>query len=206
MTGHYFTQRVRESLARARDQAAEMHYEYVGTEHILLALVDDQDSIAVALLRQQKVTPEAVRAEVRRQAKPGTADADTVTDFLPYSARSKRVLEQAMHEAREMGDAYIDTGHLLLGLVREKRDVGAAVLNTLGYSRDAARDGLRTLHAAGQEDPGGTAPPALEELSGDGAAKLLERIARAPRFAPVFAAHGISVDKLLDDLRRVKPS
>jgi ATP-dependent Clp protease ATP-binding subunit ClpC len=156
----------------------------------------------VALLRQQDMSVDEIRAQVEREAKPGGSSQPRPD--LPYTSRSKRVLEFAMSEAREMGDGYVDTGHLLLALSRDKRDLGAHVLNTQGFSRDAARDALRALHAAGSEDPGGAVPQALAVLPPEQAARMLDRIARAERYAPVFKAHGIDVDKLIADIRGTK--
>jgi len=202
MDGYHFTKRIREALARAREESARMHYEYVGTEQILLGIVGDADNVAVAVLKAQRIDVERVRAEVAREAKP--SPDEHVGPDIPYSARSKRVLEFAMSEAREMGDGYVDTGHLLLALAREKRDLGAHVLTTLGFSRDDARQTLRELHAAGREDPGGVAPPSLAALPPDAAANLIARIAGAERYAGVFKAHRIDVDKLIADIRKAQ--
>jgi ATP-dependent Clp protease ATP-binding subunit ClpC len=203
MDGYHFTTRIRMALSRAREESARMHYEYVGTEQILLGLVADPDNIAVALLEAQNISADQVRAEVAREANP--APGTHTGPDLPYSARSKRVLEFAMTEAREMGDAFIDTGHLLVALAREKRDLGARVLRTLGFSRDAARTTLSELHAAGQGEMGGlTSVAASDAIPPEVAAKFLDRVARNDRFAPVFKAHGIDVAKLIADIRKAK--
>ncbi|HXT18990.1 MAG TPA: Clp protease N-terminal domain-containing protein [Gemmatimonadaceae bacterium] len=201
MNGFNFSMRVRSALAVAREEAVRLKYDYVGTEHILLGLVADPDSVASDMLRQQNVSVKDIRAQVERRATPEPDAAGG--DHLPYSNRSKRVLEQAMSEARNLGDTYVDTGHLLLGLVREKRDLGASVLNDLGFSRDVARDALRELHAAGREDPGVAAHPATQDLPPAAAAAMLQRIATSQRYAPIFAAHKIDVEKLLADIRGV---
>ena len=193
-----FTDGVRAALARTRDEAAQMNYEYIGTEHILLGLISDPTSLAVAMLDSQAITPDEVRAAVHEQAKPGRTQP-TGPD-LPYSARAKRVLEEAMGEARNLGDEHVHTGHLLLGLVRDKRDLGASVLNSLGFSRDAARNDMLALLPTHKETV--SAPPPPPELPGSHAADLLERIATSERFAPVFKQHGVDLPKLLDDLRK----
>lgn len=193
-----FTDGVRAALARTRDEAARMHYEYIGTEHMLLGLISDPNSLAVAMLESQAITPDEIRTAVQEQAKPGRQQA-TGPD-LPYSARAKRVLEEAMGEARNLADEHVHTGHLLLGLVRDKRDLGASVLNSLGFSRDAARNDMLALLPSHRETVSAPLPP--PELPGSHAADLLERLATSDRFGPVFKKHGIDLPKLLDDLRK----
>lgn len=199
MDGFHFTMRVRAAVSRAREESARMHYAYVGTEQILLGLIADEESIAADLLKAQAIDLARVRAEVAREAKP-EPEHEAGPD-IPYSARAKRVLELAMTEAREEGYGFVDTGHLLIALAREKRDLGARVLNTLGFSRDEARTKLRELHAQGGE-LGGLAP--VDTLAPDQAAKLIERIADTERYAPVFKAHGIDVPRLVADIRKTK--
>jgi ATP-dependent Clp protease ATP-binding subunit ClpC len=208
MNGFTFSDAVRTALAHAHEEAARLRYEFVGTEHILLGLLHDQDNLAVQVLRRQEVSVDEVRAEVEREAKPSELE-ETGPD-LPYSHRSKRTLEEAMAEARNMGDNQLDTGHLLLGLVRDKRDLGAQVLNALGVSRDSARVVYRELRDAGKADPAAAgAPPATRgsgrppsPAAGVDAWYMLEMLANVPRYAPVFKSHGIDVKKLVDDIRR----
>ncbi|HEX4681330.1 MAG TPA: Clp protease N-terminal domain-containing protein [Gemmatimonadaceae bacterium] len=209
MNGFTFSDAVRSALGHAHEEAARLHYEYVGTEHILLGLLHDEENLAVQVLRRQQVSVDEVRAEVEREAKP--SDLEETGPDLPYSHRSKRTLEEAMAEARNMGDNYLDTGHLLLGLVRDKRDLGAQVLNALGVSRDSARVVYRALRDAGKADPGGAgAPPAARGAgrppspgAGLEAWYMLEMLANNFRYAPVFQSHGIDVKKLVEDIRRV---
>ena len=204
MNGFTFSEAVRAALARAREEAGRMRYDYVGTEQILLGLLHDEQNLAVQILLRQNVSLTELRAEIERQATPG-ADEPTGPD-LPYSHRSKRVLEEAMAEARNMDDNHLDTGHLLLGLVRDKRDLGAQVLNALGVSRDSARIVYRELRDAGKDDPGGRAPAPspIPRATAFQAWRVVEFMARTPRFARVFQSHGIDTTKLIDDLRRAE--
>jgi ATP-dependent Clp protease ATP-binding subunit ClpA len=204
MAGFEFSERVRDALARAREHAAEMRYEYIGTEHILLGLLDDTDNVAVEILRRLKVPLDEVSAQVHREAKPGTEESESAGPDLPFSHRTKRVLEEAMAEARTMGDTWLDTGHLLLGLVREKRDLGAHVLNGFGVTRDSARQVLLDLRAENRRDPGDDAQQRSSRRAGIASSRMVEIIALTPEFAPVFAAHGIDVKKLVADLRAVE--
>ena len=204
MSSFTFSDAVRAALAHAREEAGRMRYDYVGTEQILLGLLHDDQNLAVQILQRQNVSLAELRAEVDRLAV-ASAEEPTGPD-LPYSHRSKRVLEEAMAEARNMDDNHLDTGHLLLGLVRDKRDIGAQVLNSLGVSRDSARIVYRGLREAGKDDPGGRVPvpSPMPRATAFQAWRVVEFMARTPKFARVFEAHGIDANKLVDDLRRVE--
>src|SRR3712207_5952488 len=128
MNGYNFTQRMRVVLALAREEAAALNHEYVGTEHILLALLREGDrhdsssdqGVATATLRNLGVDTAAVAQRIHATVKPGKASRWTGPD-LPYTSRAKVVLELAMKEARELNHGYVGTEHLLLGLVREEK-------------------------------------------------------------------------------------
>src|SRR5881296_3027218 len=111
MNGYNFTDRVRKVLQMAREEAARLHHEYVGTEHILLGLIREGEGVAAAVLTNLNV-------EIEETVKKGKAAAAAGPD-LPYTSRAKKVLELAMSEARELNHSYVGTEHLLLGLLRE---------------------------------------------------------------------------------------
>ncbi len=146
MNGYNFTDRVRKILQMAREESARFHHEYVGTEHILLALVREGEGIAVAVLTNLNVDPEELRATIQGMLKEGKNL--TQSQDLPYTSRAKKILEFAMTEARDLGHSYVGTEHLLLGVLREEKGLAAQGLLTVGVTLEMARaETLRLLGA-----------------------------------------------------------
>ena len=172
MNGYNFTERVRKVLAMAREEAARLHHEYVGTEHILLGLIREGEGVAAAVLQNLAVDLEEVQQKIEETVKKGKAAQATGPD-LPYTSRAKKVLELAMGEARELNHSYVGTEHLLLGLLREEKGIAANVLSDAGVNLEAAR--AETLRLLGTEMPqgqGGQAPGAAQTpASGKGEKK-----------------------------------
>src|ERR1044072_7116687 len=152
MNGYNFTDRVRKVLQMAREEAARLHHEYVGTEHILLGLIREGEGVAAAVLTNLNVDLEEIQQKIEETVKKGKAAAAAGPD-LPYPARAKKVLELAMSEARELNHSYVGTEHLLLGLLREEKGIAAQVLTDAGVNLDAAR--AETLRILGTEMPQG---------------------------------------------------
>src|SRR5215211_3320454 len=156
MNGYNFTDRVRKVLQMAREEAARLHHEYVGTEHILLGLIREGEGVAAAVLTNLNVDLEDIQQKIEETVKKGKAAGTTGPD-LPYTSRAKKVLELAMSEARELNHSYVGTEHLLLGLLREEKGIAAQVLTDAGVNLDAAR--AETLRILGTEMPQGGAQP-----------------------------------------------
>jgi len=154
MNGYNFTERVRKVLAMAREEAARLHHEYVGTEHILLGLIREGEGVAATVLQNLSVELDDIQQKIEETVKKGKAGQTTGPD-LPYTSRAKKVLELAMSEARELNHSYVGTEHLLLGLLREEKGIAAQVLTDAGVNLDAAR--TETLHILGTEMPQGGA-------------------------------------------------
>src|SRR5918998_5580516 len=150
MNGYNFTERVRKVLAMAREEAARLHHEYVGTEHILLGLIRGGEGVAAAVLQNLSVDLDDIQQKIEETVKKGKAATATGPD-LPYTSRAKKVLELAMSEARELNHSYVGTEHLLLGLLREEKGIAAQVLTDAGVNLDAAR--AETLRILGTEMP-----------------------------------------------------
>src|SRR5512140_1523973 len=157
MNGYNFTERVRKVLAMAREEAARLHHEYVGTEHILLGLIREGEGVAAAVLQHLNVDLEEIQQKIEETVKKGKAAQATGPD-LPYTSRAKKVLELGMGEARELGHSYVGTEHLLLGLLREEKGIAAQVLADANVTLEAAR--AETLRLLGTEMPQGQAPAA----------------------------------------------
>src|SRR5215213_8662431 len=150
MNGYNFTERVRKVLTMAREEAARLHHEYVGTEHILLGLIREGEGVAATVLQNLSVELDDIQQKIEETVKKGKAGQTTGPD-LPYTSRAKKVLELAMSEARELNHSYVGTEHLLLGLLREEKGIAAQVLTDAGVNLDAAR--TETLRLLGTEMP-----------------------------------------------------
>ena len=160
MNGYNFTERVRKVLAMAREEAARLHHEYVGTEHILLGLIREGEGVAATVLQNLSVELDEIQQKIEETVKKGKA-AQTTGPDLPYTSRAKKVLELAMSEARELSHSYVGTEHLLLGLLREEKGIAAQVLTDAGVNLDAARaETLRILGTEMPQQPGGGAAAA----------------------------------------------
>src|SRR5499425_1103743 len=159
MNGYNFTERVRKVLAMAREEAARLHHEYVGTEHILLGLIREGEGVAAQVLQNLSVELDDIQQKIEETVKKGKAGQTTGPD-LPYTSRAKKVLELAMAEARELNHSYVGTEHLLLGLVREEKGIAAQVLTDAGVNLEAARS--ETLRLLGTEMPQGGAATAQQ--------------------------------------------
>jgi ATP-dependent Clp protease ATP-binding subunit ClpC len=159
MNGYNFTDRVRKVLQMAREEAARLHHEYVGTEHILLGLIREGEGVAAAVLQNLNVDLDDIQQKIEETVKKGKAAAAAGPD-LPYTSRAKKVLELAMTEARELNHSYVGTEHLLLGLLREEKGIAAQVLTDAGVSLEASRaETLRLLGSDMPQPAGGGTPP-----------------------------------------------
>jgi len=159
LNGYNFTDRTRKVLQMAREEAARLHQEFVGTEHILLGIVREGNGVACAVLQNLDADLEDIRDEIEKTVKEGKA-ANRGHD-VPYTSRAKKILELSMSEARELNHAYVGTEHLLLGVLREEKGIGAQVLMNLGLTLERVR--AETLHLLGAE-PGAELAPAFPDL------------------------------------------
>lgn len=138
-----FTDKARKVLVLAQEEARMLHQPYVGTEHVLLALMKEQDGLAAQALDKLGVEyDDAVQCVRQIVSIDETAD---VSGHLSFTPRVKRVLENSLCEAMQMGKSYISTEHLLLGIVRENEGTAIDVLARLGVTGDAIRSALNDL-------------------------------------------------------------
>jgi ATP-dependent Clp protease ATP-binding subunit ClpC len=131
-----FTKRARRVLTLAQEEALRLNHNYIGTEHLLLGLVREENGVAVNVLRELGVEPAQVIRAVERTVGRGERPPYGKPSLAP---RTKRVIELAVDEARLMGHHYIGTEHLLLGLVREGEGIAVNVLRGLGVNLDRVR-------------------------------------------------------------------
>ena len=129
-----FTERARQVVVLAQSEARALKHNYIGTEHILLGLLREEEGLAARVLSSLGITVEEVRAQIVRVV----GEGDEVTaGQIPFTPRAKKVLELSLREALSVGDNYIDTEHILLGVVRENEGVASRILFDL--DADAAK-------------------------------------------------------------------
>jgi ATP-dependent Clp protease ATP-binding subunit ClpC len=192
-----FSERARRVLTIAQEEARNLNHSYIGTEHILLGLVREEEGVAARVLTNLGIGLGKVRSAVEfiigRGEKPGSAE----TGLTP---RAKKVIELAIDEARQMGHNYIGTEHLLLGLLREGEGVASSVLDSFGITLERAR--AETAHILTQGTPKARMPrsssrtPALDQLGID-----LTAAARAGKLDPVIGRHK-EIERLIQILSR----
>jgi ATP-dependent Clp protease ATP-binding subunit ClpC len=132
-----FTERARQVVVLAQDEARALGHNYIGTEHILLGLLREEEGVAARVLESLDVTVEEVRAQVKRLV--GQGDEEIVTGQIPFTPRAKKVLELALREALSLKHSYIGPEHILLGVVRENDGVAARILLDFGADAETIR-------------------------------------------------------------------
>jgi ATP-dependent Clp protease ATP-binding subunit ClpC len=128
-----FTERARQVVVLAQDEARGLKHNYIGTEHLLLGLLREEE-LAARVLESLDITVDEVRAQVARIV--GEGD-ELTTGQIPFTPRAKKVLEAALSETLLLGHSHIGTEHILLGLVREHEGVAARIL--LDFDADAEK-------------------------------------------------------------------
>ena len=132
-----FTERARQVVVLAQDEARALKHNYIGTEHILLGLLREEDGLAGRVLDSLDVTIEEVRAQVARIVRQGD---EVPTGEMPFAPRARKVLELAQREALSLGHNHVATEHILLGLIREGEGVGARILHDFDADAETIRD------------------------------------------------------------------
>lgn len=133
-----FTPRAQQVLALARKEADRFHHNYVGTEHLLLGLINLGQGVAVNVLQKMGLDLQTVRAAVEKQV--GTGPESKPSGNIPYTPRVKKVLALAGKEAKALNHSYVGTEHILLGLLREGEGVAARVLKSLEVDIERCRN------------------------------------------------------------------
>ena len=133
-----FTPRAQQVLALARKEADRFHHNYVGTEHLLLGLINLGQGVAVNVLQKMGLDLQTVRSAVEKQV--GTGPESKPSGNIPYTPRVKKVLALAGKEAKALNHSYVGTEHILLGLLREGEGVAARVLKSLDVDIERCRN------------------------------------------------------------------
>jgi ATP-dependent Clp protease ATP-binding subunit ClpA len=158
-----FTERAKKVLSLAQEEAEKAHHTYIGTEHLLLALLREKDGLAARVLDRLGVDAGRVRETI--EAVLGRNERILIQQIIPTS-RVKKVIEMSFEEARRMGHNYVGTEHLLLGLLIEGEGIAAHVLADLGVTLKAVRSEVDSqLRLLGQEEAVGS--PATRPAAGE---------------------------------------
>ncbi len=137
-----FTERARNTIFSAQEEAGRLGESFVSSEHLLLGMLQQADSVACRVLERIGVSAEKIRNEIERQVTPGTGTSKQDMQLTP---RAKRVIDLAYDEARYLANNYIGTEHLLIGLIREGEGLAGRVLASLGVELERARQEVAAL-------------------------------------------------------------
>jgi ATP-dependent Clp protease ATP-binding subunit ClpA len=138
-----FTDRARRVMQLANQEAQRFNHEYIGTEHILLGLLEEGNGVAANVLRNLDIDLRKVRREIEKIIQSGPASK--TLGRRPQTPRTKKVIEYAIEEARTLHHNYVGTEHLLLGLIREQEGLAAQVLMNIGLKPEDIRDEVLDL-------------------------------------------------------------
>lgn len=202
MSFEKFTDKARKVLVLAQDEARNLHQPYVGTEHLLLGLIQEKDGLAAQALNRLNVSYDAVVQTIRQVV---AIDEDVeLSGHLSFTPRVKRVLENSLREAMQMGQSYISTEHLLLGIVREGEGTALEVLSALNVTGDDVRGALNDL--VGQSpvyagrNPFDTAQAASDSMLAEFGTDLTKK-AREGKLDPVIGRAG-EIERVMQILSR----
>src|ERR1700730_2638884 len=194
-----FSERAKRTLALAQEEAERSGHSYIGTEHLLLGLLSDEESLAHQALSNLGVETPTVRKSIEGVL--GRDERVIIEQIIPPS-RAKKVIEISFEEARRMGDNYVGTEHLLLGLLIEGEGIAAHVLKDLGATLDKVRAEIeRLLHDSTVEDsePAPKKPsktPLLDQFGRD-----LTEMARKNSLDPVIGRE-LEIERVIQILSR----
>jgi ATP-dependent Clp protease ATP-binding subunit ClpC len=192
-----FSERARRVLTLAQEEAQRLNHNYIGTEHVLLGLVREEEGVAARVLVQMGVSLAKMRSAIEYVIGPGEKPSSGATGL---TSRAKRVIELAIDEARQLGHSYIGTEHLLLGLLREGEGVAAGVLDSFNITLERTRTEITRLLSQGAAKSRLTRAagrtPTLDQVGVD-----LTAAARAGKLDPVIGRHK-EIERVIQILSR----
>ena len=193
-----FTERARKVVFFAQEEAGRLGENYVSTEHLLLGLVRENDSVAARILDRMGVSLGRIRSEIERQVTRGDGRLGQDMQLTP---RAKRVIDLAYDEARQLNNNYIGTEHLLLGLIREGEGLAGRVLSKLGVDLDRTRREVQSLQEGGDGTTGGAQPKARRTPTLDEFGRDLTQLAREEKLDPVIGRNG-EIERVIQIISR----
>ncbi|GEQ37974.1 MAG: ATP-dependent Clp protease ATP-binding subunit [Tetragenococcus halophilus] len=207
-----FTQRAKEVLQIAQEEAKRFKHQTVGSEHVLLALLIEPNGIAGKTLREMNVNENDIREEIEHLTGYGTMTSYPVSGYLPYSPRARQIFAYAGDEAKRLGSSQVGTEHLLLGLLRDEEILASRIMLNLGLSlakmrqllkkkmgvnqNKSANGANRRRPAQGRQQQAQEGTPTLDSLARD-----LTKLAREKRLDPVVGRNK-EVKRLIQILSR----
>jgi ATP-dependent Clp protease ATP-binding subunit ClpC len=197
-----FTERARQVVVLAQEEARTLKHNYIGTEHILLGLLREEEGLAARVLESLDITVERVRAQVVRIVGSGE---EVTSGQIPFTPRAKKVLELALREALSLGHNYIGTEHILLGLVRENEGVAARIL--LDFDADSEKirnEVIRMLSGPGGRRQGAGAGAGEGKKSSkllDQFGRNLTKLAAESKLDPVIGRE-VEIERIMQILSR----
>lgn len=189
-----FTDRARRVVVLAQEESQRLSHNYIGSEHLLLGLLAEQEGVAARALESLNVTLTAAREQVEEIIGPGQQKPH---GHIPFTPRAKKILELALREALTMSSQVIDTQHLLLGLIDEGDGVGAQILQRLGATTQAVREAVTRLINA-EPEAGVVTGPGSEPTAVSGARRVLIRVDALTEMTELLA----SIDRRLSAIER----
>jgi ATP-dependent Clp protease ATP-binding subunit ClpC len=193
-----FTDRARRAVVLAQEEARELGHNYIGTEHILLGLISEEDGVAARVLAEHSFLRDQVREQVREIVGQG-AEGQAPMGHIPFTPRAKKVLELSLREALNLNHNYIGTEHILLGLIREGQGVAAQILakpegKLAELRQQVIEEARKQAHAE--------SPAALGPFVGAGGPSMLVRIERLQQSLNQAQEGIILLHKSLEALHR----
>ena len=202
-----FTDRARRVVVLAQEEARRLNHNYIGTEHILLGLIQEGEGHAAKALDELNINIDSVRSEVVEIIGEGQ---QSPSGHIPFTPRAKKVLELSLREALQLGHNYIGTEHILLGLIREGEGVAAQVLKKLGAELSQVRQTViklisssgeskkqQSASTGGRERPGSSTGSAILDQFG----RNLTRMAKEGKLDPVIG-RSTEIERVMQILSR----
>jgi ATP-dependent Clp protease ATP-binding subunit ClpC len=172
-----FTDRARQVIVLAQEEARRLNHNYIGTEHLLLGLTHEDAGLAAQAMARLDIEPDSVRRKVEEIVGQGMGEQ---TGQIPFTPRAKKVLEHSFREALQLNHDHIGTEHILLGLMREEQGVAAQVLESLGGPlpriREVTLELLQGIDVKEAESLPGSAPASARPAATDVIAELEARV------------------------------
>jgi ATP-dependent Clp protease ATP-binding subunit ClpC len=199
-----YTEKVRKVIMMAQEEAVNLNHNYIGTEHILVGLVKENEGIAGKVLRDVGAEPDKIVEEIEKIV--GKGEYQEVSE-ITFTPRAKKVLELASQEASQLGQNYIGTEHLLMGLIKEGSGVATRILTEMGIDLDSIYSQvMKVLMESGQSEStvtGGSIRkdskvPTLDEFGRD-----LTELAKEDKLDPVVGRNN-EIQRVLQILSRRK--
>ena len=202
-----FTDRARRVVVLAQEEARRLNHNYIGTEHILLGLIQEGEGHAAKALEELSINIDSVRSEVVEIIGEGQ---QSPSGHIPFTPRAKKVLELSLREALQLGHNYIGTEHILLGLIREGEGVAAQVLKKLGAELSQVRQTvIKLISSSGEGKKPQSASTGGRERSGSGTGSAildqfgrnLTRMAKEGKLDPVIG-RSTEIERVMQILSR----